>query len=168
MSNARDLAALASVNFGALATADTVAVGSVTGLGALATKSAVGEADITDGAVTLAKIPDGILTRAKLAAAEQGLLVRAHGVFNGATGALLSGSGLTTSRSGTGAYTVTLSPAAPDTNYTVVTGCADAGNSVVDENSAVARTTSAFALKGRNSNTASLLDVVLVSVSVMW
>jgi len=41
----------------------------------------------------------------------------AMGTFNGVTGATLSASGISISRSSTGVYTVTLSPAAPDANY---------------------------------------------------
>lgn len=60
--------------------------------------------------------------RKTLAASGAWLLpdIRALGQFNGTTGATVVARGLSVSRTGTGEYTVTLSPAMADTNYIII------------------------------------------------
>lgn len=147
MSRARNLAAIAG-RLGALALLDSVEAESVSGLGSLATKSSVTEADLSANANK--RIP------------------RAWGLVNAANGALLAGHGLTSSRSGVGAYAITLSTPAPDANYGVVVTSAHAQNLTVDENTGVARTESAFALRGRNTNTGTVADPVTFTVAVFY
>jgi hypothetical protein len=156
MSKARQLADLAGPTvpvakisgLGSLATQNTVASGSVTGLGALATKSAVAVADLAADAAKLTP--------------------KAWALVNGANGAILAGAGLTSSRSGTGAFTITLSTPAPNVSYGVVITGSYSTNLIVDENNAVARTESAFAVRCRNTSTATLADPHTFTVAVFW
>ncbi len=157
MGKARNLATLAG-SIGALAYLNTVPVGSVTGLGALATLNSVGASEITNGSVTATK----------LGTDEQRRMVRAFGYIDGSTGNLVSGFGLTASRSATGTYTVTLSSAAPNTDYTVVATARHTANLIIDEQSGTARTTTVIPLRGRNTSTASAADVPFFSVAILW
>jgi hypothetical protein len=168
MSNATTLASLARVTFGPFATASTVPAASVTGLGALATKSTVATTDLDNLAVTGDKIANDTITEAQLGTNEKRQIVRAFGYVDGSTGTLVSGFGLTTTRSGTGAYTVTLSTAAPNLNFTVIVTPRIASNLDITENSGTARTTTTTTLSGRNTSTNSAADVPFYSVAVLW
>lgn len=105
---------------------------------------------------------------ARLGNSDKQRLVRAFGYINGSTGALVAGFGLTAARSATGTYTVTLSSAAPDTNYTVLVTARQTANLAIDEQSGTARTTTVIPLRGRNTSTASAADVPFYSVSILW
>lgn len=168
MSNARNLSLTARVTLGPLASASTVPVASVTGLGALATKSTVGTSDLADLAVTTGKIAADAITAAKLGTNEKRQLVRAFGYIDGSTGILVAGYGLTSARSATGTYTVTLDSAAPDTNYTVIATPRQTTNLEITEESDVARTTTVIPLLGRNTSTASAADVPFYSIAILW
>ncbi len=104
----------------------------------------------------------------RLGNSEKQRLVRAFGYINGSTGALVAGFGLTSARSATGTYTVTLSSAAPDTNYTVLVTSRQTSNLAVDEQSGTARTTTVVPLRGRNTSTGSAADVPFFSVMILW
>lgn len=151
MSNARTLANAARITFGSLASKSTIAT-----------------ADITDSAITTAKIAADSVTAAKLGTNEKRQIVRAFGYINGTTGDLVAGFGLTAARSATGTYTVTLSSAAPDTNYTVLVTGRHTTNLTIDEQSGTARTTTVIPLRGRNTSTGTASDVAFYSVSILW
>lgn len=128
------------------------------GLGALATLSAVGAAEITDGSVgsaelatnavttakildanvTTAKIADANVTPAKLSGGQSGSApiygVRAWVTFDGTVSSpTISASGNVTSvtKNGTGDYTINFTTALPNANYAVsVTGYAGSGTGI--------------------------------------
>lgn len=108
----------------------------------------------------LADIANGTLNKRQL--------VRAFGYIDGSTGALVAGFGLTSARSATGTYTVTLSSAAPDTNYTVIVTPRQTANLTVDEQSGTSRTTTVIPLRGRNTSTGSVADVPFYSIAILW
>jgi hypothetical protein len=95
-------------------------------------------------------------------------LVRAFGYINGSTGALVAGYGLTASRNSAGNYTITLSSAAPNTNFTVVATAAQSGNQVVTEASDVSRTTTTVAIRVRQTATGAIADVPFFNVAILW
>lgn len=158
MSNARNLANSARITLGSLAALNTVSVGSVTGLGALATLNTVGSGEISDSSITAAKLGTN----------EKRQLVRAFGYINGSTGSLVAGYGLTSARTSTGNYTVTLDSAAPDTNYTVIATAAQQGNQVITEASDISRTSTVVALRIRQTATGAIQDVPYFSVAILW
>lgn len=108
----------------------------------------------------LADIASGSLSKRQL--------VRAFGYVNGSTGDLVAGYGLTSARSATGTYTVTLDSAAPNTNYTVLVNARQTGNIGIDEQSGTARTTTVIPLRGRNTNTGAASDPPFFSVAILW
>lgn len=95
-------------------------------------------------------------------------VVRAFGYVNGTTGALVAGFGLTSARSSQGNYAITLTSAAPDANYTVNATARQDGNLNVTEASDIARTTTSFALRVRQTATGTIPDVPFFSVTVYW
>lgn len=105
---------------------------------------------------------------ARLGNSEKQRLVRAFGYINGSTGALVAGFGLSSARSATGTYTVTLDSAAPNTDYTVVVTARQTSNLTIDEQSGTARTTTVIPLRGRNTSTASAADVPFYSIAILW
>lgn len=104
----------------------------------------------------------------RLGNSESQRLVRAFGYINGSTGALVAGYGLTAARSATGTYTVTLDSAAPNTDYTVIATARQTANLMIDEQSGTARTTTVIPLRGRNTSTASAVDIPFFSVAILW
>lgn len=108
----------------------------------------------------LADIASGSLSKRQL--------VRAFGYINGSTGTLVAGYGLTSARSATGTYTVTLDSAAPNTDYTVIVTPRQTANLTVDEQSGTSRTTTVVPLRGRNTNTGTVTDVPFFSVAILW
>lgn len=137
-------------------------------LGTLAAKSTVVTADLADSAVTTAKLAADSVTAAKLGTNEKRQIVRAFGYINGTTGALVSGFGLTSSRTSAGNYAITLSSAAPDTNFTVVATAAQSGNQVVTEASDVSRSTTSVAIRVRQTATGTIADVPFFSIAILW
>lgn len=174
MSKATDLAALAN-GIGDLAYLDTVAAADVTGLGLLAVEDSVAAADVVGlgdlavlDTVGATEIADGAVTTAKLGTNEQRKLPRAFATFNGSNGALRDGLGMTCTRTNTGLYTITLDPAAPDTDYTVLIQGAGTTNVSSDESTSSARTASTFYIRSRNTSTNTAADADFLSIAVLW
>lgn len=105
---------------------------------------------------------------ARLGNSDKQRLVRAFGYINGTTGALVAGYGLTSTRNSAGNYTVTLSSAAPNTNFTAIATAAQSGNQVVTEASDVSRTTTTVAIRVRQTATGAIADVPFFSISILW
>lgn len=108
----------------------------------------------------LADIASGSLSKRQL--------VRAFGYINGSTGSLVAGYGLTASRTSAGNYAITLSSAAPDTNFTVIATAAQQGNQVVTEASDVSRSTTSVAIRVRQTATGAIADVPFFSIAILW
>lgn len=116
--------------------------------GALASKSTVAVADLAADAAKLTP--------------------KAWILVNGTNGATLAGAGLSATRNATGDFIMTLAEAAPNVSYGVLVTGRHATNLTIDENSTLARTTTTFRVRCRNTSTNSVADPDIFTVAVFW
>lgn len=151
------------------------AVGSFAASGAnadITSLTALTAGGLPNNSVLTADIADAQITPAKLTGAQTGSApiygCRAWVNFTGATGSIGAGGNVSSvTRTTTGAYTVNLTTALPDTNYSIIALCnGSVGNTICGyENTAVARTTSKFGICFNSGGVA--FDPATISVHVM-
>jgi hypothetical protein len=96
------------------------------------------------GLVPAPAVGDAAAGKVLLATGAWGFEIQAGGTFTGASGATVEARNMSVSRSGAGAYAVTISPAMPDANYAVFWGLQDGNPDIFAVVGSAGKTTTAF------------------------